>query len=363
MSNENRDSATDGDAVFIAMARAMAGEGTSTEREAFGRELDADPRRAELFAALDGALRPLSAAPPSAAVDTEAALARVLSRRDARPVLVAESPARAPRVTPPSIARPAGWRGAGLLRLAAAFVLLLGGALVWRTLANRPAPGGTSSLVMSHSTGVGARRTINLPDGSVVQLAPLSTIGITAAYGKSERAVRLQGQAYFDVRHDAAHPFVVLTPTAEVRDLGTTFSVTADGAEGSRVVVTSGTVSLRAQAGRETVVLRAGDRGSVGTAGEARAERGTGTEDDVAWTHGRLVFRDAPVPEVAAELQRWYGITLVVRDPELARRHLTASFGTETADEAVRVVAAALGGELQRRGDTAAVVPPGMAPP
>src|SRR6185436_18024182 len=83
--NENRDSAADGDAVFIAMARAMAGEGTPEEREAFRRELDADPRRAELFAALDGALRPLSAGPAKADVDVEAALARTLSRRDARP--------------------------------------------------------------------------------------------------------------------------------------------------------------------------------------------------------------------------------------------------------------------------------------
>jgi transmembrane sensor len=110
-------------------------------------------------------------------------------------------------------------------------------------------------------------------------------------------------------------------------------------------------------------VLQAGDRGGVSAAGEVRVERGAATDDDVAWTHGRLVFRDAPVPEVAAALRRWYGITLVVRDPVLARRHLTASFGTETAEEAVQVVAAALGGQLARRGDTAAVVPAGRGPP
>jgi transmembrane sensor len=361
MSNENRDSATDGDAVFIAMARAMAGEGTPDEREAFRRELGADPRRGELFAALGGALRPLSATPAAADVDVEAALARVVSRRDARPVLVAGAPARPPRVVPPSTARPARWQGAGLLRLAAGFLLLLGGALVWRTLAPRLA--GPSVSGERYSTGVRTQRTVQLPDGSVVQLAPLSAIEVLSTYGKPERAVKLEGQAYFDVQHDAAHPFVVRTATAEVRDLGTTFSVTADGRAGARVVVTSGSVSLRAQAGRETVVLRAGDRGSVGAAGEPRAERGIATDDDVAWTQGRLVFRDAPVPQVAAELRRWYGITLVVRDAELSRRHLTASFGTETADEAVRVVAAALGGELQRRGDTAAVVPSGAERP
>jgi transmembrane sensor len=352
MSQDNRDSAADGDAVYIAMARAMAGEGTPEEREAFRRELEADPRRGALFAALGGALRPLSAEPADASdVDVEAALARVLSRRDARPVLVA-APAKTggPRLVP-SVARPPVWRSAAFLRAAAAVLLLVGGALVWRALAGR----GTPASPTRYATEVGARRTVRLPDGSTVQLAPLSRIELAAGYGERERAVTLSGEAFFDVRHDAAHPFVVRTATAEVRDLGTAFSV-ADDAGGARVVVTSGSVSLRAAAGRDTVVLRAGDRGSVGAAGELRVERGVAGDDDVAWTHGRLVFRDAPVPEVAEELRRWYGITLVVRDPELARRHLTASFGTETADEAVRVVAAALGGQLQRRGDTAAVV-------
>ena len=354
--NQNRDTAADGDAVFIAMARAMAGEDTSEERVAFQRELDADPRRAELFAALDGVLRPLSAE-ASADVDVEAALARVLSRRDARPVLVADAPARPPRVTPPSAVRPARWPGAGLRRVAAALLLLLGGVLALRILESRgPGPFVPGTR---YSTEVGARREVRLPDGSTVQLAPLSHLQFGPEYGKSDRMVILRGEAYFDVRHDAARPFVVRTPTAEVRDLGTTFSVNSGDSTGSRVVVTSGSVSLRPRlAGGEAAVLRAGDRGSVSAAGELRVERGTATDDDVAWTRGRLVFRDAPLPEVAEELRRWYGITLVVRDPELARRHLTATFGTETADEAVRVVAAALGGQLVRRGDTAAVVPP-----
>jgi transmembrane sensor len=354
MSQENRYSAADGDAVWTAMARAMAGEGTPEEREAFRRALDADPRRGQLYAALDAALRPLSAA-PSAEVDVEAALARVLARRDARPVLVASaSPQRAPRLAPPSAARAPLWRSAPFLRAAAVVLLLAGGVIAWRMLAKQSV---VSSPVTQYATAVGARRTVRLPDGSVAQLAPLSRIELAAGYGRAERALTLTGEAYFEVRHDEAHPFVVHTAAAEIRDLGTTFLVDAGDSTGAGVVVTSGSVSLRPSAGGEAAVLRAGDRGAVTAAGELRVERGAATDEDVAWTRGRLVFRDAPVAEVAAELRRWYGITLVVRDPALAGRHLTASFGTETADDAVRVVAAALGGQLERRGDTAAVVP------
>jgi transmembrane sensor len=272
-------------------------------------------------------------------------------------LVAAPETARGPRLVP-SAARPPRWRSAPFLRAAAAILLLAGGVLLWRTLSRRSAAG----PAVAYATEVGARRTVNLPDGSVVQLAPLSRIEVSPGYGQAARAVVLTGEAYFQVRHDAMLPFVVLTRAAEIHDLGTAFSVTEGATAGVRVVVTEGSVSLHPLIGGETVVLRAGDRGTVSGAGELRVERGAAGEDDVAWTRGRLVFRDAPIPEVAEALRRWYGITLVVRDPELARRHLTASFGTETADEAVQVVAAALGGQLQRRGDTAAVVPPGGSP-
>jgi transmembrane sensor len=357
MSQENRDTAADGDAVYTAMARAMAGESTPKEREAFRGALEADPARAALYAALDDSLRPL-AADAAPGVDVEAALARVLARRDQRPVLVAApETARGPRLVP-SAARAPRWRATPFLRAAAIVLLLVGGVLVWRTLARRSA----AVQAIAYATQVGARRTVNLPDGSVVQLAPLSRIEVAPGYGRPDRAVVLTGQAYFEVRHDAAHPFTVRTGAAEVQDLGTAFSIAEGDTGGVRVVVTEGSVSLRPSAGGDAMVLRAGDRGSVGRAGVVRVERGTAGEDDVAWTKGRLVFHDAPIPEVADALRRWYGITLVVRDPELSRRHLTASFGTETADEAVQVVAAALGGQLQRRGDTASVVPPGADP-
>ena len=360
MSDENRDSAADGDAVWTAMARAMAGEAAPGEHAAFRRELDADPRRAALFAAVDGALRPL-AADARPGVDVEAALSAVLARRDAGPALVRDESPRPARVLapPPSALRPSRWRSSGLLRMAAVLALVVGGALMWRMLSHTPA---VPTSPTRYSTTVGTRHTVQLPDGSTAQLAPLSHLDVSGGYGAPERTVTLSGEAYFEVRHDAAHPFVVRTATAEVRDLGTTFSVSSGGPAGARVVVTSGSVSLRASAGRDTAVLRAGDRGGV-AAGQVTVERGAATDDDVAWTHGRLVFRDAPVAEVAAQLRRWYGITLVVRDPVLARRHLTASFGTETGDEAVRVVAAALGGQVQRRGDTAAVVPAGAGTP
>lgn len=344
------------DAAWTAAARALAGEGTAEEREAFRAEAEAHPGRAELLAALDHALRPLAAdARPD--VDVEAALAAVMARRAEVPPLTVESSPRVVVIVPPSTVRLARWRRAAWRSAAVLVMLMVGAAIFWGSRPTTPAV----LWAPIYTTGVGAQRTVTLADGSVVRLGPESRLSVDAGYRRGERAVRLQGEAYFEVEHDAAHPFVVRTAAAEVRDLGTVFTVRTLGSAGARVAVTEGSVSLRTSLGEGEQVLRAGDRGEV-AAGTVTVRRGVATEDDVAWTRGRLVFRDAPVPEVAEALHRWYGITLVVRDPELASRHLTASFGTETADDAVAVVAAALGGQLVRRGDSVSVVPARASP-
>ena len=80
--------------------------------------------------------------------------------------------------------------------------------------------------------------------------------------------------------------------------------------------------------------------------------RGTVTEQDVAWTHGELTYRDAPLSLVQADLRRWYGITLQVTDSALLRRTLKMSFAGDSAAGAVRKIALALGAETVQRGDT-----------
>ena len=80
---------------------------------------------------------------------------------------------------------------------------------------------------------------------------------------------------------------------------------------------------------------------------------GGASADDMAWTTGALVFRDASISKVRADLRRWYGVDLRVSDSALARRHVTASFTHETARQALDVIALALGGTVTLLGDTA----------
>ena len=344
--NEPRD-----DAAWQAVARLLAGESSPGEAAALRRDLAEHPGRTELVDALDAAISPLRA-DARTSVDVEAALASVMARGD-RPALTVE-PGGAAQTPVRGISRPRPpvfWRRPGVLRAAAAVLVLLAGTLVWRILSSL---GGAAEPVR-YATEVGARRELRLADGSRVVLGPGSRMTVA---GEDGRSVELDGEAYFEVTHDEDRPFTVTTPSAVIRDLGTAFTVRADSAAGTSVAVTEGVVAISPPQERtQQETLRAGDRARVHR-GRVAVQRRAATRADVAWTTGRLAFRDAPVTEVVAALKRWYGVTLRV-DPSLAGRHLTADFEGQTAEQAMRIVAAALGGELRRGGDGAAVVPRG----
>jgi len=309
------------------LGRYLAGESSPEEAAAIRRWLEEHPSDAKAIAALDSAARNAAAAPT---VDVEAALRKVKTRM---------------RAAPPTRSVIHSLRRYGALAAAAAVLLVAGVLVARRVPRSRP----TVIAARTYTTHVGERRDYLLSDGTQVTLGPASRLIVRS------RTAELFGEAYFSVVHDAARPFVVRAGDATIRDVGTEFTVHSDSGEAVRVVVSEGAVQLAR--GRDSVTLVRGDVGIVAPDGRVAASRGAATDDDLAWTLGRLVFRNAPVAELAADLRRWYGVELRVTDSTLLRRHFTGSFAKEPATQVVDVIALALGAHVERRGDTAFVRP------
>ncbi len=330
------------------VARYLAGESPAAERDTVQKWLASLPADSKLVGALDDALGGLTlGAEATTGIDVESALAKVKARRDddARPVL-----GRLETPVPRRTAR----RWPALV--AAAAIIIAVGALVWRS--RGPTIDTTTISARELTTPVGGRDSLVLPDGSQVILGPGSHLTIATGYGQTARTLSLRGEAYFDVKHDVSHPFVVHAGGATIRDVGTAFAVHADSTGGLRVAVTAGTVEL-VRAGvtpSSAATLNAGDVGTVSTTGSVVAERGAATDDDLAWRQGKLILRDATIAEVRDDLRRWFGIELAVRDSAVLRRHMTATF---TARDSIRGVlnsiALLLPATIERRGDTAIV--------
>jgi transmembrane sensor len=329
-----------------ALARYLAGESTAEEAAAMQRWLAEDPARGALAESLGSTLDRAAFAAP-ADLDVEAALARVKNRFAEPEVEVlplrAQEPARR------------GWNTT-LFRTAATIVVLLGAGLWWRT--SREGVGTPdASIGQSFSTMVGTTDTVNLSDGTSVILGPDTHLTLAKAYGETERAVELEGEAFFTVVHDATKPFTVRAGKAIIKDLGTSFAVRTDADGPVRVAVTAGSVHMRAaDASEDTgVLLSAGDRGVLSSDGTASALGGGVPDSELAWTRGTLVFEDAPLDRVKQELKRWYGIELQVPDAELAKMPITATFDRQPVETVLNVISLTLGGKLVRRGNTATI--------
>ena len=344
------------DAEWEELARFLSGESSPGEQRQMRARLARDPERAALVQALDAALTPADEA-PLAAEEVERALASVMARRDMSDAPRSSVPGAIPfrrRPTPPGLAGiQARWRRSALLA-AAAVVVVAGASLLWRaTREDGQTAAGLRVAGVEYTTGVGRVDTLKLADGTSVVLGPSSRLRLEQNYGRRDRTLTLDGQAFFEVAHDDARPFVVRTASALLRDVGTAFSVEADRDLGTRVAVTSGAVDVAVVAARngEPTVLHSGDRAEI-TGDRMTVERGVVDSSATSWTRGALAFRDASMTTVAAELRRWYGIRLVVDDSTLATRRLTATFDRVSADDVGRVLAAVLGGSATRSGDT-----------
>jgi transmembrane sensor len=342
MANSDRGSAdiTPGD--WERIARYVTGEAGGIEAEATRRWIESDPHRADVVHQLESivASQPFDDVPD---IDVESALANVKTRM------------REPKVlpfTPRPVDQDRSRRTIyALARVAAAAVIIVGGVTAWESMRRSR----LESSEQTYATNVGERRQVRLRDGTRVILGPTTRLVVPAPTSDGQRLVTLDGIAYFSVAHDPSHPFTVRAGSISIQDIGTAFTVENDDSAGTRVAVDSGSVAIGAadQNHVRGAVLNARDRATVDADGVVSVERSVVSEDDLAWTQGRLIFRDAPLVLVGAELYRWYGVRLRVADPTLANLHLTASFSGEPIDRVLDVIALSLGARVERQGNVA----------
>ncbi|WP_119080340.1 FecR family protein [Chitinophaga alhagiae] len=145
-----------------------------------------------------------------------------------------------------------------------------------------------------------------LPDGTKVWLNAASTCRFPVAFTGKERMVEVTGEAYFEVAHDAQHPFTVKVNDAHVRVLGTHFNVMAypDEKEIKTTLVEGAVQFTRAS---RSVLLKPGQQSAAGSGGP-NAPKTVEVEQVVAWKNGYFNFKGAPLQEIMRQVARWYDV-------------------------------------------------------
>jgi transmembrane sensor len=189
-------------------------------------------------------------------------------------------------------------------------------------------------------TAPGERRSIML-NGTSIALNGDSSLRLDRADPRV--AVLERGEAYFTVRHDAAHPFSVHAGDATFRDVGTAFDVVRrDGA--TQIAVREGAVLY--DPGGAAVRLDGGQ--AMRIAGGSAMVEAVDTAAIGGWRSGRLLYRNATLADIAQDVARTIGVPVSV-DPALAQRRFSGVVMID-ADRArmFRRMAAVMGVAMRR---------------
>ncbi|HEX5830815.1 MAG TPA: FecR domain-containing protein [Gemmatimonadaceae bacterium] len=262
---------------------------------------------------------------------------------------LAELRARRPRPTPAADPRPRlVWpRWVALATAAAALLFLVGR---W---SGRPASAWDAGLSASEFvTDTAEMVTARLGDGSVVRLAPRSRLRVAPV--AERREVWLDGEAFFAVRRDTTRPFAVRTRAGTVEVLGTRFDLRVGGSE-LRLVVTEGEVALLSGTHRQIVM--AGQVARVHAGGVPVVDTVTEVDSLLAWRRGFLGFENTPLHQAARELERHYGVRVILPDSAIASRTVTAWFTNQSFDQALSAICRAVDAHCTLHDSVASIEP------
>lgn len=198
----------------------------------------------------------------------------------------------------------------------------------------------------SVTTAMGKSQSIDLPDGSRIVMNGGTTLGLDRRY---PRFARLEaGEALFEVRHNAADPFVVEAGDVRLVDAGTAFNVVREAGL-LDVAVSEGVVIVNPTA--ENVRLPAGRRASIAGTNAIIMVSEVPVDQVASWRSGRLSFSGTSLTQVAAALERGLGAPIAVH-PDIAARRFSGVVQIGGRDPAALAsIAPVLGTRAVRRGD------------
>ena len=157
---------------------------------------------------------------------------------------------------------------------------------------------------------------VDLPDGTRVWLNSESALTYPMQFTEESRRVQLIGEAYFEVAHNPAQPFIVSTQTQEVTVLGTHFNIHAYTDEPtSRTTLIEGSVHVRLMNDDEGLILIPGEQAvsDYQTIQAVRADQ----DQVLAWKNGKFVFHGQDLASIMRQISRWYDVDVQFEQPAL----------------------------------------------
>jgi transmembrane sensor len=189
-----------------------------------------------------------------------------------------------------------------------------------------------------------------LPDGTKILLSKNSEITYPKTFEGNTREMNLTGEGFFDVHHDAAHPFIIHTQGTDVRVLGTSFNVRAYNTQ-VQVLVKTGRVQFSKN--NANVILTKGQKGeilaNVDTIIKSEVAEVETIVKDKSYS---FVFNKMTLGEVAESLSKQFNREIKFSQNKIKNCKLTATFENENLENIIAVIAETFNLKVDNQEDT-----------
>jgi transmembrane sensor len=214
-----------------------------------------------------------------------------------------------------------------------------------------------SPYVYGEDSKAGERKSFQLTDGTKVMLNAGSTIKVSKNFNVSTREILLEGEAFFDVTHNAQKPFIIHTASMDVRVLGTAFNIKAYPSDkttetsllrgsievivkndpGKVVILHPNEKIILLNATKEDIPVKASQKIPVSTPVSQKYKISGLTYYpmdsslvEVSWTDNKLVFDSESFEDIATRLERWYNVSIRFENPDVRQYRFTGGFDKKT---------------------------------
>lgn len=161
------------------------------------------------------------------------------------------------------------------------------------------------------------RQEVVLPDGSQVWLKDDATLSYVADFAGTQRQLKLDGEAFFDVEHNPEKPFVIQAKEGTVTVLGTSFSVDTDK-NSTEVLVKTGKVAFQANEETEAVYLTKNMKGVYADGADAPTVETNVSINELAWQTQVLQYRGVALTQIITDLETAFAVSIDLENKSLA---------------------------------------------
>lgn len=173
-----------------------------------------------------------------------------------------------------------------------------------------------------------------LADGSKVWLNAASTLKYPTAFAGNERKVEVTGEAYFEVSHNSAMPFIVSKGETSVRVLGTHFNVNAYDDESTlNITLLEGSVKVVKE--NEKILISPGEQAEVSnnsTASNPIKVHPADVDEVMAWKNGLFSYKGADIETIMRQVSRWYNVDVAIEKPVTEKFYAQVSRNTDVSN-------------------------------